>query len=152
MRRLAWTFAARIGDKYQIRLTRSNYDRYVSFFVLFCLNAKIIIFCHYTKRRFNHPALTWVMVSCQSQNKNVLFKQHKQSFVTTASFSGDHDICTVGSTSWEALPCLIMQLQTLCFLRKSQPRYLSWKMYCHVSFQCYPFSLPRGWVTEVTND
>ena len=24
MRRLAWTFAARIGDKYQIRLTRSN--------------------------------------------------------------------------------------------------------------------------------
>ena len=25
MRRLAWTFAARIGDKYQIRLTRSNY-------------------------------------------------------------------------------------------------------------------------------
>ena len=25
MCRLAWTFAARIGDKYQIRLTRSNY-------------------------------------------------------------------------------------------------------------------------------
>ena len=25
MRRLAWTFAARIGDKYQIRLTRSKY-------------------------------------------------------------------------------------------------------------------------------
>ena len=25
MRRLAWTFAARIGDKYQIRLTRPNY-------------------------------------------------------------------------------------------------------------------------------
>ena len=25
MRRLAWTFAARIGDKYQIRLTRSTY-------------------------------------------------------------------------------------------------------------------------------
>ena len=24
MRRLAWTFAARIGDKYQICLTRSN--------------------------------------------------------------------------------------------------------------------------------
>ena len=29
MRRLAWTFAARIGDKYQIRLTRSNYCRLV---------------------------------------------------------------------------------------------------------------------------
>ena len=27
MRRLAWTFAVRIGDKYQIRLTRSNYAR-----------------------------------------------------------------------------------------------------------------------------
>ena len=26
MRRLAWTFAARIGDKYQIRLTRSRYE------------------------------------------------------------------------------------------------------------------------------
>ena len=26
MRSLAWTFAARIGDKYQIRLTRSNYE------------------------------------------------------------------------------------------------------------------------------
>ena len=26
MRSLAWTFAARIGDKYQIRLTRSNYN------------------------------------------------------------------------------------------------------------------------------
>ena len=26
MRRLAWTFAARIGDKYRIRLTRSNYN------------------------------------------------------------------------------------------------------------------------------
>ena len=26
MRRLAWTFAARIGDKYQIRLTRSNFQ------------------------------------------------------------------------------------------------------------------------------
>ena len=25
MRRLAWTFAARIGDKYQIRLARPNY-------------------------------------------------------------------------------------------------------------------------------
>ena len=25
MRRLAWTFAARLGDKYQIRLTRPNY-------------------------------------------------------------------------------------------------------------------------------
>ena len=30
MRRLAWTFAARIGDKYQIRLTRSNICFYFS--------------------------------------------------------------------------------------------------------------------------
>ena len=29
MRRLAWTFAARIGDKYQIRLTRSKWECYV---------------------------------------------------------------------------------------------------------------------------
>ena len=30
MRRLAWTFAARIGDKYQIRLTRLIYAAIVS--------------------------------------------------------------------------------------------------------------------------
>ena len=29
MRRLAWTFAARIGDKYQIRLTRSKWQGYL---------------------------------------------------------------------------------------------------------------------------
>ena len=28
MRRLAWTFDARIGDKYQIRLTRPNFDMF----------------------------------------------------------------------------------------------------------------------------
>ena len=31
MRRRAWTFAARICDKYQIRLTRSNYDLAIIF-------------------------------------------------------------------------------------------------------------------------
>ena len=31
MRRLAWTFAARIGNKYQIRLTRSIYWHQVSY-------------------------------------------------------------------------------------------------------------------------
>ena len=35
MRRLAWTFAARIGDKYQIRLTRSIY--------MFCCNEHELI-------------------------------------------------------------------------------------------------------------
>ena len=30
MRRLAWTFASRIGDKYQIRLTRSNMYFYIN--------------------------------------------------------------------------------------------------------------------------
>ena len=34
MRRLAWTFTARIGDKYQVRLTRSN---------CFCLSVEIFI-------------------------------------------------------------------------------------------------------------
>ena len=38
MRRLAWTFAARIGDKYQIRLTRSIYpNQMLLFFGLFPL-------------------------------------------------------------------------------------------------------------------
>ena len=31
MRRLAWTFAARIGYKYQIRLTRSKYVFWIFF-------------------------------------------------------------------------------------------------------------------------
>ena len=66
------------------------------------------------------------MLSCQSQTINVLFKQHKQSFVTTAHFPGNlrgswHLHC---GESWEAMPCLIMKLQTVRFLRKSQPRYL----------------------------
>ena len=34
MRRLAWTFAARIGDKYRIRLTRSNWWLNISLFHL----------------------------------------------------------------------------------------------------------------------
>ena len=34
MRRLAWTFAARIGDKYQIRLTRSSYSFLVCIMML----------------------------------------------------------------------------------------------------------------------
>ena len=36
MRRLAWTFAARIGDKYQIRLSRSNCKQ-ISSVVFVCL-------------------------------------------------------------------------------------------------------------------
>ena len=43
MRRLAWIFAARIGDKYQIRLTRSNYQFQLA--VPFWLNwPKLIMF------------------------------------------------------------------------------------------------------------
>ena len=36
MRRLAWTFAARIGDKYQIHLTQPNYAL-ICFIFLFLL-------------------------------------------------------------------------------------------------------------------
>ena len=35
MRRLAWTFAARIGDKYQIRLTRSIYPKRNILFLMY---------------------------------------------------------------------------------------------------------------------
>ena len=37
MRRLAWTFAARIGDKYQIRLTRSMYFHWIHQFWVICI-------------------------------------------------------------------------------------------------------------------
>ena len=42
MCRLAWTFAAGIGDKYQIRLTRSNYHQIKYLPYLFILNLKIL--------------------------------------------------------------------------------------------------------------
>ena len=40
MRRLAWTFAARIGDKYQIRLTRSIWLCTVEQFEMNCISTK----------------------------------------------------------------------------------------------------------------
>ena len=38
MRRLAWTFAARIGDKYQIRLARPNW--FIGLFYFYHLNSR----------------------------------------------------------------------------------------------------------------
>ena len=49
MRRLAWTFAARIGDKYQIRLARPILHIY---FILLCFcscNASFFLFFSYRK-------------------------------------------------------------------------------------------------------
>ena len=45
MRRLAWTFAARIGDKYQIRLTRSIRSRYTG-----CMHLRKNIVCSNLER------------------------------------------------------------------------------------------------------
>ena len=45
MRRLAWTFAARIGDKYQIRLTRSILFKFCSF--LCWLSSCVFTLCRY---------------------------------------------------------------------------------------------------------
>ena len=56
MRRLAWTFAARIGDKYQIRLTRS-----------ICFMSRLI---------FNRwKKFAWGQIICQRKN-NSLFDKH----------------------------------------------------------------------------
>ena len=46
MRRLAWTFAARIGDKYQIRLTQSILLDPLIFFFYFINNDEYIISTH----------------------------------------------------------------------------------------------------------
>ena len=48
MRRLAWTFAARIGDKYQIRLTRSIYYRAIlhPFSESYCFHWKLSSLFH----------------------------------------------------------------------------------------------------------
>ena len=40
MRRLAWTFAARIGDKYQIRLTRSKTKPFLIKYILLFFHAE----------------------------------------------------------------------------------------------------------------
>ena len=57
MRRLAWTFAARIGDKYQIRLTRSRWspsiDVYFLLFFYFFLNKLGKWFKNSTKYKYN---------------------------------------------------------------------------------------------------
>ena len=42
MRRLAWTFAARIGDKYQIRLTRSKLYMYVYTVISACFHFLLV--------------------------------------------------------------------------------------------------------------
>ena len=55
MRRLAWTFAARIGDKCQIRLTRSNIVCHILFSEATCSN-----FVH----RWNLRRLLWTAVYC----------------------------------------------------------------------------------------
>ena len=52
MRRLAWTFAARIGDKYQIRLTRSNYFFVFPFFHFLLSSLKGI----FLRLKTIHPA------------------------------------------------------------------------------------------------
>ena len=44
MRRLAWTFAARIGDKYQIRLTRSNCNFHTCQLYVFIIGLFICIY------------------------------------------------------------------------------------------------------------
>ena len=47
MRRLAGTFAARIGDKYQIRLTRSNYHILTSIFCVVKAHGKVMVTVQY---------------------------------------------------------------------------------------------------------
>ena len=49
MRRLAWTFAARIGDKYQIRLTRPKY-----WYILYS-HYTIVCCCCYLSRLITKP-------------------------------------------------------------------------------------------------
>ena len=53
MRRLAWTFAARIGDKYQIRLTRPNWIA-VKCFWLFDVSMLVM--------RKTHTNLNWLVL------------------------------------------------------------------------------------------
>ena len=57
MRRLAWTFAARIGGKYQIRLTRFVYILFQRFYILqlpvsFIYPAAGINFQMYGKKKY----------------------------------------------------------------------------------------------------
>ena len=54
MRRLAWTFAARIGDKYQIRLTRPNYS---SDNILMILDFQSVTTIYYVMECMSKPCL-----------------------------------------------------------------------------------------------
>ena len=71
MRRLVWTFAARIGDKYQIRLSRPNYVLHFPFVCSFVQSfIKIYIFIYSEAREkvdtLVQPICTWCALQ-QSQ-------------------------------------------------------------------------------------
>ena len=56
MRRLAWTFAARIGDKYQIRLTRPNFP---------WKKKKLTRSMNFFSSKFDIKGVGWVTTTCQ---------------------------------------------------------------------------------------
>ena len=80
MRRLAWTFAARIGDKYQIRLTRP-----------ICINgcrdynSKVISYLNYFTCMQSQPdtVVMWVK-NCWKRRKTQ--QQHARSYIGAASW------------------------------------------------------------------
>ena len=63
MRRLAWTFAARIGDKYQICLTRPKWNLCRFFFFFFFQNFSNIL----SIIKLIHLNINYIIYFCQSQ-------------------------------------------------------------------------------------
>ena len=81
MRRLAWTFAARICDKYQVRLTRPNLCCWF-FLHIFCiifatnLHMSFCWFCHAAAQIRNHKLNTQIVFQVTSCN-STYFKETK---------------------------------------------------------------------------
>ena len=94
MRRLAWTFAARIGDKYQIRLTRSTCE----FTLLAMLNSLMKCICVWEggagagKLKPYHLPLSyqifWRVLITKFENKNQRWRKH----VCTRSYDFEYKI------------------------------------------------------------
>ena len=98
MRRLAWTFAARIGDKYQIRLTRSKYFCFFLSIFAICSYALTLppMFAHFQNSgsehylTWNHQSYSWA--GLWENVSYVICEQHRCRSAC-ASAQSDQSLC-----------------------------------------------------------
>ena len=103
MRRLAWTFAARIGDKYQIRLTRPNY-----FFSHLGPNNNLYWGQANTKHILRHKC--WLPHTIFAWHNTILPRHTQKNFAT----------CSVNNKTWHLKLFWISSLFVTWFTKNMQ--------------------------------